>query len=207
MLRVGRAVPTRRSRPAGHGGGECPGPDGHWPHGTPVQGGGSSRLRVPRLRSWSAGSDSGPERQARDKTTGRRGVGCLRWARGCHRSGESDRGPRLASAPSCRRPGRPEAAANLGPGGLARKQRGHSASPVLAQDLSQWSPKPRRSGHQKVAHGIEVLNALAGPHDHALEGRIDQVDRQAGLLREPPVEALQHAAATDQVEALAQQVL
>src|SRR5207237_760458 len=61
--------------------------------------------------------------------------------------------------------------------------------------------------HEQDLQGVEGLQALAGAEDDALEGGVDQVDRDRGLLGDAAVEAPQHAAPADEVDALDDQVL
>src|SRR5438309_1102818 len=61
--------------------------------------------------------------------------------------------------------------------------------------------------HEEDLQGVEGLEALARTQDDALEGRVDQVHGEHRLLGDAPVEAAQHAAATDEVDALDDEVL
>src|SRR5581483_3010232 len=61
--------------------------------------------------------------------------------------------------------------------------------------------------HEEDLQGVEGLEALAGAEDDALEGSLDEVYGDLGLLGDAPVEAAEHAAAADEVDALDDEVL
>src|SRR5262249_55036287 len=61
--------------------------------------------------------------------------------------------------------------------------------------------------HEHRFERVERLEAAAGAENDAFERRVDEMHREVGLFCNAAVEAAQHAAAADEVDALHDQVL
>src|SRR5438270_343364 len=112
----------------------------------------------------------------------------------------------------------PSAGARWSPWLPSTAPRSKPSSAVASTTATGKSAKPPRTcwpdcpglavgSHEQDLQGVEGLEALAGAEDDALEGGVDEVHGDGRLLGDPSVEAPQHAAAADQVDALDDEVL
>src|SRR5213076_2337952 len=82
-------------------------------------------------------------------------------------------------------------------GGTPRPADGGAAGPASGT----------RAVHEHVFEPVEALQATAGAVHDAFEGGVHEVDGQRRLLRDALVQAAQHAASADEVDALVDEVL